>query len=460
MLLSKIYVPVQKGLFTRCFSLSRGNQNHSWPIPDYGPMEVMRSDLMNGCKVASAKSLGAQIAACTIMYQAGSRYESDATIGASHFVRAMSSASGCGHSSYIKHRRLQQSGGFLTCTADRQSVAFTLRCPVTTFPDLKSYLLDTAARCCYHQWELDDCKSLVEDDLTRITPEQMVMDLIQKASFNGPLANSVFCPKERIDGMSKESMLTFVNSNFKPVRCTVGSTGVRFEDALKMAEMIDLNRVRQADPCTARSNPKSGYEYHDLGPGRDTWIALAIPGCGSCDLACLLKHAIIAEACGTGAVATGQHREDRAPHGPLGTMAGGDVYTEYRAFNVSYFDIGIFGIVAKTRACTAKQVARNAAEFLSNVGDLNFQQIATGKKRLKLSLAINDGDSVKVSEGLALQIANGLQFDSAKNSMALVDLIPPDEVVATARTLSSKSSAMSMAVVGDIGAVPMGTELL
>ncbi|RVE40855.1 hypothetical protein evm_014495 [Chilo suppressalis] len=212
----------------------------------------------------------------------------------------------------------------------------------------------------------------------------MVMDLIQKASFNGPLANSVFCPKERIDGMSKESMLTFVNSNFKPVRCTVSSTGVRFEDALKMAEMIDLNRVRQADPCTARSNPKSGYEYHDLGPGRDTWIALAIPCCGSCDLACLLKHAIIAEACGTGAVATGQHREDRAPHGPLGTMAGGDVYTEYRAFNVSYFDIGIFGILAKTRACTAKQVARNAAEFLSNVGDLNFQQIATGKKRLRL----------------------------------------------------------------------------
>lgn len=43
--------------------------NLCWPKPDYGPMEVQRSALLNGIKVAAAKPLGAQIAACTIMYQ-------------------------------------------------------------------------------------------------------------------------------------------------------------------------------------------------------------------------------------------------------------------------------------------------------------------------------------------------------------------------------------------------------
>lgn len=50
-------------------STSRVVNNLCWPKPDYGPMEVQRSVLMNGIKVAAAKPLGAPIAACTIMYQ-------------------------------------------------------------------------------------------------------------------------------------------------------------------------------------------------------------------------------------------------------------------------------------------------------------------------------------------------------------------------------------------------------
>lgn len=46
---------------------------------------------------------------------------------------------------------------------------------------------------------------------------------------------------------------------------------------------------------------------------------------------------------------------------------------------------------------------------------------------------------MKVSEGLALQLANNLQIDSAKNSMCMVDMTPPDEVCATAKMLSAKS---------------------
>jgi hypothetical protein len=69
------------------------------------------------------------------------------------------------------------------------------------------------------------------------------MDLIQTASFGGPLANSVFCPRKRIDTMSRDSMMSFVQNNFKSVRCTVGSIGVPFEETLKMAEKIELRRV-------------------------------------------------------------------------------------------------------------------------------------------------------------------------------------------------------------------------
>lgn len=69
------------------------------------------------------------------------------------------------------------------------------------------------------------------------------MDLIQRAAFGGPLGNSVFCEEDRIDGMTQDSLVCFAQTNFKTVRCTVGSVGVPFEETLKMAERIELRRV-------------------------------------------------------------------------------------------------------------------------------------------------------------------------------------------------------------------------
>lgn len=39
----------------------------------------------------------------------------------------------------------------------------------------------------------------------------------------------------------------------------------------------------------------------------------------------------------------GQHAMDRTPHPPLGMMAGDDVCTEFKAFNIAYEETGIFG---------------------------------------------------------------------------------------------------------------------
>lgn len=68
-MMHKLSGPFYKRFLARHFSVGRNDRTTCWPKPDYGPMEVMRSDLMNGIKVASAKPLGAQIGACTIMYQ-------------------------------------------------------------------------------------------------------------------------------------------------------------------------------------------------------------------------------------------------------------------------------------------------------------------------------------------------------------------------------------------------------
>lgn len=56
-------------------------------------------------------------------------------------------------------------------------------------------------------------------------------------------------------------------------------------------------------------------------------------------------------------------------------------------FTYSHVFYYFSGIVARTRAPTAWNVTKAAAEFLSNVGCLSYKQIEIGKKRLSKYLS-------------------------------------------------------------------------
>ncbi|CAH2269557.1 jg8302 [Pararge aegeria aegeria] len=382
-------------------------QEVCFPQAAYGPTEIQKTKMLNGIKIVAARVSGALMTACTIMFQAGSRYETNDDLGATHFIRAMSSGSGSNSTAFAKLRVLQQQGAYLTCTSDRQTIAFTLRCPTPLFTTLKGYLMDAAARCSYHEWEIDDRRRLITGDLTRMPAEQRVLDLVQNACWAGPLANSMFCEKERIDSITSDTLMNYAALNFKSIHCAVASVGIPFEETIELAEMIDSRVVRAtSEQCHPQPCFRSGIETHDLGPGSDTWIAVAVRGCGTNNV----KHAIVASACGTGNMTQGQHSLDRTPQGPIGMLSQGDLFADYGAFNISYADTGIF----------------------------------------ELSLALHDEDSVKASQGLALQALNCTSIDTADKSIAMVDAIPNEDVAAAAETLAANRLSFSLKSYTDV----------
>ncbi|XP_032514576.2 cytochrome b-c1 complex subunit 2, mitochondrial-like [Danaus plexippus] len=426
--------------------------------PRFGPTGIVRSEMKNGIKITSAQDTGFMFAACTIMFQAGSRYETHDDLGATHFLRLASTGGGCRATAFSKLRVLQQAGAYITTTLDRQTVAYTLRCPLHMFSDLKYYLLDTAVGCCYHDWEITDLKPIVRGDLNRIHPEQRVIDLIQKAAWAGPLANSVYCEEDRIDSMDGEKLRNYVSMNFIPPMCSVASVGVPFEETMKIAEKIERSSEEHL-PQSQKVYPRMGHEYYDLGPDSDTWIAVAVPSCDSWDFQGVFKHAIIASACGTDNMQGGMTSMNRIPQSPLGLISDKDVHTDCRAFNISYIDTGLFGILAKTSSCSAYRISKMIAEFLARVGELGVTQIEEGKERLLLNLAIHDEDCVRICEGLALQSLYNSQIDCAENSAKIIQGISSEEVSATAKLLSSKCHQMAIAIVGDIGVVPVDQDI-
>ncbi|KAG7300073.1 hypothetical protein JYU34_015607 [Plutella xylostella] len=450
----------------------------SLPQPDYGPAEIRRSELSNGIKMAVAQPWGAPMAACTIMYRAaGSRFEADSSLGASHFLRACSDCSGRGSSGYLKTRDLMQHGAALACSTDRQTVSYTLTCVPSDFQHLKYYLLDAACRCSYPQHEIDDRKDQIRGDLTRISPDVRVMDLVQKAAFKGGLSNSTFCVRERIDAMSQCVLTTYVAERFRTCDLAIGSFGLGFDEVMKLAESVDIRKSKS--PADPRSAWRAGQESHDMGRDADTYIALAVPGAGTQDFgreagklrlpptnlsphlpSSLLKLAILSSALGSGSM-TSNHELDVSTELPVDYLVDGDVFTSYSTFNLSYSDAGIFGVLAKTRACSAASVAHKAASFLRDIGQIDLASIDAGKRRLQLNLSLHYSDPASMAEDLAFQCGAGAAVDGAKDAIAKIHATDPSDVKQMAVELpASIKTTLAMAVVGDVPVTPFREEII
>ncbi|KAI5651645.1 insulinase (Peptidase family m16) domain-containing protein [Phthorimaea operculella] len=398
--------------------------------PKFGPPPVHSAKFINGITVQGYNPLGGSIGACTVMFHAGSRNEYDDTLGVTHFIRAGSGCSGCSHSGFMRARYLQQTGVYLTCTTNRQTIAFTLRCPEPTFASVKFFLTDLAAKCLYPDHELDEVRKIVRNDLEQRHPEQHVIDLVQKACFAGPLSNSIYCEEDRIDEIDSDTINKFIDCNFKTAVCSIGSANLHYSEVMKVAAHVDANRE---PPCSMMSCPRGGFEYEDTGPGGDTYMAIAVPGAGSGDSRCLI-YAILAAACGNGNVYRGTHFWNRIQMNPIGSLPdSSDVVSGFKAFNISYLDTGCFGILVRTNTAMARRAGFKAVEFLTSLDKLSAAQIQTGKKRLKVATAFHMDSCVLASESMALQAANGLVVDNAMALGCLIDEITPGEVINAAK---------------------------
>lgn len=163
-------------------------------------------------------------------------------LGATHFLRVGSSGTGKNYTNFLKMKCLQHHGGYMTCTSDRQTIAYTLRCPPPFFKYLKHFLVD-ATKNLHSQWEISDRRPIVRDDITRVTPVQRVLDLIQKVSFAGPLSNPVYCEEHQVDMISEKALKKFTDSYFGPSECTVASVGLPFEETILLADEIEQRTV-------------------------------------------------------------------------------------------------------------------------------------------------------------------------------------------------------------------------
>lgn len=106
-----------------------------------------------------------------VLCRAGSRYESADNQGSAHVLRMTAGLSTKNSSQFAITRNIQQVGANLTCTTDRETIAYTLEGTYDAVEKSSEFLSDVVSQQVFKPWEVKDSLPRINLELASLSPE-------------------------------------------------------------------------------------------------------------------------------------------------------------------------------------------------------------------------------------------------------------------------------------------------
>ncbi|XP_058460157.1 cytochrome b-c1 complex subunit 2, mitochondrial [Malaya genurostris] len=404
-----------------------------------GSNEAQTTTLPNKLVVASAEP-NAAVARVSIVYRAGSRNESAENLGASHVLRATAGLSTKTATGFGITRNLQQVGGSLTTTGDRELITYTVAVTKDHLETGLKYLEAAATGHVFKPWELADITPLIKADIARIPVQVQAVEALHKAAFHTGLGNSVFCPKYQAGKHSSETMLHYVAANCTANRAAVSALGVDHQLLVGFAQSLGLESAASAE---GKSEFNSSEIRHERGGNRAA-VAVATQAVGWSNLKECLAYIVLQYAAGAGPVT-----KRGGNNGALTKLIGNDVATS--ALCSSYTDNGLFGFVV---AGNTKDVGKAVEAGVKGLKSLNVSDadVARGKAGVLAWVLSYLEDQSTLSFDLGEQAALLGQVYGKSELAAAINGVSTGDVQAVARKVAS--GKLAVGAVGNLSRVP------
>lgn len=414
-----------------------------------GKTEIKSATLPNKLVVATASS-PVPITRVSVVFRAGSRNEEYETLGASHYLKAAAGLTTNNATTFGITRNIQQIGGNLTATNDRELVTVTVESTADKVETALKYLDAAVTSPAFKPWELEDAipriRSLKKDG----SSIDRAINLVHRAAYRGTLGNSIYCPKHQIGKISSESLLHYFAQNCTTNRAAVVGVGIDQNVLQGFAQNLDL------ESGAGKSVPSKYYggDSRKDKSGNLTHVALVGEGASVASLKEALAFAVFAQALGSGASAKRGN-----VNGPLGkaiAAAVGNTSASYSSYNVSYSDSGLCGAILSVEAGVAGKAIESAAKVLK-AGSVSEQDFNRGKALLKATILGNADSPSATLETLGRQAAIIGDITSTADIISLIDSISKSDVDSAASRVAR--SKLSLGAVGNLGGVPYASDL-
>lgn len=413
--------------------------------------EVHSTVLPNKLVVASTES-NSPLSYVSIVFRAGSKYESYETRGASHLLRVAAGLSTKKASSFAITRNIQQTGGSLSVSSDREIICYNVQVSRDHLDTGLQFLEAAAIEQTFKPWELADNLHRVKNDIARVSQPVRAVELVHKAAFHGGLGNSIFCPKHQISKLSSEALQHFYASNFTTNRCAVVGVGIDHQLLVGFAQSLHLE--------SGAGKEVGSQKYSGNGEARkdkatsSASVVIAGEGAGWKDPKEALAFYVLQFAAGAGA-STKWGNSNGALSKAIAS-AGSDAVGA-SAFNASYTDTGLFGF---TVAGDGRDIGRaiDAGVKALKSGSVSDADVARGKAQLK-ALTLFYGENMSgLGDLLAQSAKNGDgKVNNVKAWLDAIDSVQTSDCRAALKKVAS--SKLSIGAVGNLANVPHADQI-
>lgn len=338
---------------------------------------TQKSVLDNGVRVVSESQPHAFSVTVGLWMEVGSRDESPANNGVSHFIEHMAFKGTQRRGTLDIAREIDRLGGMANAFTSREHTCFHCRALAKSLPQMCDLLTDIFLHSALEPQELERERGVILQEISGLedTPDELVHVLFGERFWPGhPLGRSILGSQETIAALSRGDILAYLEGNYLPGRAVVSAVG-----NLEHQQVVDLVgpvlsalAARPAGGGRQPPQPQAGLHVveSDL---EQVHVALGLPAPKSTDPR-RYQLAILNLILG-GNMSSRLFQEVRERRGLA--------YAVY-SYLSSYRDAGLLGIylgVAPERAVEALKVVREELQKLAD-SPVSPQELADSQENL------------------------------------------------------------------------------
>jgi predicted Zn-dependent peptidase len=382
------------------------------------------TELATGERVISERVTGVRSVALGFWVGAGSRDESDARAGVSHFIEHLLFKGSSRYSAQEIAEIFDELGGELNAATSRETTVVYSRIPDDRLERALDVMADMVFRPSFT--DVDSEREVVLEEIAMVedTPNDLVHDIAAEAVFGShPLGRPVIGSAEVISSVSRRALAGYHRRAYQGDKIVLAAAGnVRHDDLVRLLEERQ-NGASSGPGLAARKPARADGEPGILFQRKDTeqyHVCLSAPGISRLDerrFAASLMDAIVG-----GSASSRLFQEIREKRG----MA----YSVY-SYSSQYADAGQIGVYVGTREDNLAECLEIAVAELSDIagGNVRADELARAKENLKGRIL------------LSLESTSARMTRLGKSTITETPLLSPEAIVRRLEAVTAREVA-------------------
>lgn len=414
-----------------------------------------RYTLQNGLRIVMENIPTCRSVSFGIWVRTGSRYETPADNGVSHFIEHMLFKGTDDRSAKDIADLFDGIGGNVNAFTSKEYTCYFAKVLDQHLPIAVEALADMFFHSKFDAGELAKEKNVILEEIAMYedTPDDKVHDEASRAAFGDhSLAYSILGLEERLTAMGPDDLRRYMHDHYRTDNTVIAVAGnIEEKSVLSLLEQY-FGKFDRTGANAEQAAPvfRGDYLFHKK-KTEQNHLCLSFPGCSIADPQ-LYAMVLLNNAIG-GGMSSRLFQEIREKRGLA--------YSVY-SYHTSYADTGLFTVYAGTAPKQTKEVLDLTIEQLGELaaGGLTEAELHRGKEQLKGSLILSlESTSSRMNRIGKNELMLGRHY-SIDDMIERIDAVTKVDIRSMIERMLSKPFAVAMVGSSDKAAAALGRDIL